>query len=58
MVLNMSKYTLENGYVLSDEEIEKGAAQWEDDTWDGNLVALRVGRPKLSVDKNEQSTRI
>ena len=49
----MSKYILENGYVLSDEEIEKRAAQWEDGTWDGSLVALRVGHPRLSTEENK-----
>lgn len=44
----MSEYKLANGYSLSDEEIEERAGQWEEGTWEGSLVTLRVGRPRLS----------
>jgi hypothetical protein len=49
----MAEYTLENGYKLSDEEIEKRAAEWEDGSWAGDLVTLRVGRPRLSEEGNK-----
>ena len=48
----MSTYKLSNGYVLSDEEIERRASEWESGTWDGNLIELRVGRPRLSDEPN------
>lgn len=48
----MAAYTLENGYVLTDEEIEKRARAWEEGTWDGQLVELRAGRPRLSDEPN------
>ena len=49
----MSGYKLANGYVLSDEEIEERAKQWEDGSWEGELVVLRVGRPRLSPEENK-----
>ncbi len=49
----MAEYKLANGYVLTDEEIEKNAAQWEEGTWEGGLVTLRVGRPRLSEEENK-----
>lgn len=48
----MADYKLSNGYVLSDEEIEARAREWEDGTWKGHLVELRVGRPRLSDEPN------
>ena len=47
-----SGYTLPNGHVLTDEEIEAMAREWEDGTWKGHLVELRVGRPRLSEEPN------
>ena len=48
----MAEYKLANGYVLSDEEIESRAKEWEDGTWKGELVELRAGRPRLSAEPN------
>ena len=48
----MSEYTLSNGYVLSDEEIEKRAKEWEEGNWSGHLVEMRAGRPRLSEEPN------
>ena len=48
----MAQYTLENGYVLDDDEIERRAADWEQGAWEGGLVELRVGRPRLSSEPN------
>ena len=48
----MSTYKLSNGYVLSDEEIERRASEWESGTWNGSLIELRVGRPRLSDEPN------
>ena len=48
----MTEHKLANGYVLIDEEIESRAREWEDGTWKGGLVELRVGRPRLSDEPN------
>ena len=48
----MTERKLANGYVLSDEEIESRVREWEDGTWKGSLVELRVGRPRLSDESN------
>lgn len=48
----MTERKLANGYVLSDEEIESRVREWEDGTWKGSLVELRVGRPRLSDEPN------
>ena len=48
----MAEYKLANGYVLTDEEIEARAREWEDGTWKGQLVELRAGRPRLSAEPN------
>lgn len=48
----MTSYELENGYVLTDDEIEHRAEQWEKGTWPGHVTALRVGRPPLSNEPN------
>ena len=37
----MVEYKLTNGYVLTNEEIEARAKEWEDGTWKGQLVELR-----------------
>ena len=47
-----SGYELANGHYLTDEEIETMAKEWEDGTWKGHLVELRVGRPRLSDEPN------
>ena len=44
----MTDYELANGYVLSDDEIDRRAKQWEDE----HVAALRVGRPPLSDEPN------
>lgn len=48
----MADYELPNGYVLTDDEIERRAKAWEDGTWDGHLVTIRAGRPRLSDEPN------
>lgn len=48
----MADYELPNGYVLTDDEIERRAKAWEDGTWDGSLVTIRAGRPRLSDEPN------
>ena len=48
----MAEYKLKNGYVLTDEEIERRAAEWESDDAEIGLVPLRVGRPPLSGEPN------
>ena len=37
----MTEYKLANGYVLTDEEIEARAQQWESGSWEGGLIAIR-----------------
>lgn len=49
----MATFKLKNGYVLTDEEIEERAREWESGEWDGSLVKLRVGRPRLSLSENK-----
>ena len=39
----MPIYKLANGYVLSDMEIEECVKQWEDGSWEGELITLRSG---------------
>ena len=48
----MAEYKLKNGYGLTDEEIERRAAEWESDDAEIGLVPLRVGRPPLSGEPN------
>lgn len=48
----MTTYTLENGYVLTDDEIEKRARAWEEGTWEGQLVELRANELRLSDEPN------
>lgn len=48
----MAEYLLDNGYVLTDDEIERRAREWEDGTWDGHLEVVRAGRPRLSDEPN------
>ena len=44
----MSEYKLSNGHILSDEEIEARATQWENGSWEGGLVAIQPGDSKPS----------
>ena len=46
----MADYELTNGYVLTDEEIEQRAEQWEDGGWESPLVTLHADRPRLSTE--------
>ena len=48
----MAEYKLPNGYILTDEEIERRAKEWENGTWGGHLVTMRAGRPRLSDEPN------
>ena len=48
----MADYELPGGYVLTDEEIERRAKEWEDGAWGGRLVTVRAGRPRLSDEPN------
>ena len=48
----MTAYELPNGYMLTDEEIEERARQWEDVSWSGGLETVHVGRPPLSSEPN------
>lgn len=48
----MAKYELPNGHVLTDDEIERRAKEWESGTWSGHLVTVRAGRPRLSSEPN------
>lgn len=42
------EYKLANGEVLTDEDLEREAEMWENDTWEGHLVNIRIGRPPIS----------
>ncbi len=48
----MAEYKLPNGYILTDDEIERRAKEWEDGTWSEHLVTMRAGRPRLSDEPN------
>lgn len=48
----MANYELPNGYILTDEEIERRAREWESGTWKGQLATVRAGRPRLSNEPN------
>jgi len=40
--------TTKSGVKLTDEMLDKMAEEWENDTWEGHLEKLPVGRPRLS----------
>lgn len=42
----MMEYKLADGSILSDEDIEREAEMWENDTWDEQFVEVRIGRPR------------
>lgn len=44
----MGSYKLANGYELTDEEIERRAAEYESGNWSGSLEAIHPGRPAVS----------
>ena len=37
-------YALINGYELTDEEIERRAAEYEDGSWSGTLLGIHPGK--------------
>lgn len=39
----MAEYELPNGYILTDEEVERRAKAWEDGVQEGNLVTICAG---------------
>ena len=47
----MAEYVLDNGYILTDEEIEREAHIIENDLWEGPLVNIRIGRPPISSEE-------
>ena len=42
------KYELDNGEILTDEDIERECAEYEAGTWKGGLTNYRIGRPRYS----------
>lgn len=42
------EYRLANGSAITNEDIERECAEYESGSWEGSLVNLRVGRPRLS----------
>ncbi len=46
------EYGLANGGVITDEVIERECAGYESGTWEGHLVNLRAGRPRLPAEGN------
>ena len=44
----MSSYELANGATLTDEDIERIALEFENESWEGMLSGFHVGRPRLS----------
>lgn len=47
----MVEYKLAGGSTLTDEDIEREAAQYEAGTWEGHLEKIRVGRPAMAGEK-------
>lgn len=41
----MTQYKLANGGILTDEEIEREAEEYEAGAWEGRLERIHVGRP-------------
>ena len=39
------KHTLYDGSEITDEELERLADEWENDTWEGQLINISPGRP-------------
>lgn len=48
----MAEHVLINGDVLTDEDLEAMAEEWENGTWEGELVDVKIGRPRLSNEPN------
>ena len=44
----MTDYELDNGYTLTDEEIEERAGEYESGDWEGRLEAIHAGRAPIS----------
>ncbi len=44
----MAEWELPNGYILTDEEIERRAEEYESGTWEGRLELIHQGRPPVS----------
>lgn len=44
----MAEWKLANGYILTDEEIERRAAEYESGNWEGHLERIHQGRPPVS----------
>ena len=42
---NVMEYVLASGEVLTDEEIDREAQEFETGTWEGHLERIHVGRP-------------
>lgn len=43
----MGDWKLADGGILTDEQIEQEAKEYEEGTWEGKLVGIQVGRPPL-----------
>ena len=44
----MSEYILENGYILTDEEIEARVHEFEEGGWEAPGIVIKAGRPPLA----------
>jgi len=44
---NADKKTTDNSAGLTDAMLELRASEWENDTWDGHLTEIAVGRPRI-----------
>ena len=47
----MAEYRLKNGEVLTDEDLEREAAEYENGTWEGGFESIRIGRPPISAEE-------
>ena len=52
----MTEYVLDSGEVLTDEDIERECAEYEDGTWEGGTHDYHIGRPPLTDEELETVT--
>ena len=50
------EYKLASGKVMTDNDFEREAEMWENDTWEGGFADIRIGRPPLTDEDLETVT--
>ena len=51
------EYKLASGRVMTDEDFERDAEAWENDTWEGGFADIRIGRPPLTDEELSETLR-